>query len=429
MGLSRLVLSNFRSFNKVDIDLSDLNIIIGANASGKSNFIQVFKFLRDLSEFGLDNAISMQGGSEYLLNSQLGSSQEFSMDIYSETLEKYHPRPYSSTKKEVGYDVVETIYSFSLDFSTKRKRFEILRDILRQKCKFYSFKKAGKGTEISEYRGDGEIVVDSSKNIPKLTIQLPPGLQEKDLLEDVLELRFASTFLKHIKLKSKQLYLESSEAPPYFPSIGTTLRNLLAKTSIYDFDPRLSKRAQLITGRAELEPDGSNLAVVINNLLKNKERSQKFYNLLGDLLPFVDRFRVQNIADTVLFTLREKYTRGRSFPAFLLSDGTINLTSLIICLFFENKTLKIIEEPERNIHPHLISRVMNLMKEASKETQIVTTTHNPEVVRHSSINDLLLVFRTKEGFSEIERPADKERVKAFLQEEMGIEELYVQNLL
>jgi predicted ATPase len=191
----------------------------------------------------------------------------------------------------------------------------------------------------------------------------------------------------------------------------------------------LPKKAQLITGRAELETDGSNLAIVINNIIKNTYKRAKFYNLLSDLLPFVQGFRIQNIADNILFAVRESYTGGQSFPAFLLSDGTINLTSLIICLFFEEKSLKIIEEPERNIHPHLISRVMDLMKEESNNSQIITTTHNPEVVRHAELSDILLVSRKRDGFSTIDRPIDKERVKSFLKEEMGIDELYVQNLL
>ena len=75
MTIKKLIVSNFRSFDKINVDLHNLNVVIGANASGKSNFIQIFKFLRDIVEFDLDNAISMQGGSDYLLNANLGSSK------------------------------------------------------------------------------------------------------------------------------------------------------------------------------------------------------------------------------------------------------------------------------------------------------------------------------------------------------------------
>jgi predicted ATPase len=116
-------------------------------------------------------------------------------------------------------------------------------------------------------------------------------------------------------------------------------------------------------------------------------------------------------------------------PASLISDGTINITALIIALFFEKKPLTIIEEPERNIHPYLISKVVEMMKDASNNIQILVSTHNPEIVKLADLENLLLISRDKEGFSVISRPSEKENVKTFLKNEIGIEELYIQNLL
>ncbi len=70
-----------------------------------------------------------------------------------------------------------------------------------------------------------------------------------------------------------------------------------------------------------------------------------------------------------------------------------------------------------------------MMKESSAGKQIMITTHSTEVVKHAAIEDLLLVSRDTEGFSVISRPADKEEVRTFLENEIGIEELYIQNLL
>ncbi len=91
----------------------------------------------------------------------------------------------------------------------------------------------------------------------------------------------------------------------------------------------------------------------------------------------------------------------------------------------------VIEEPERNIHPYLISKIVEMMVDVSERLnkQIIVTTHNPEVVRYTDIDNILLVYRNDKGFSQISRPAEKEEVKIFLENEMGIEELYVQNLL
>jgi predicted ATP-dependent endonuclease of OLD family len=69
------------------------------------------------------------------------------------------------------------------------------------------------------------------------------------------------------------------------------------------------------------------------------------------------------------------------------------------------------------------------MKDASIKKQIIVTTHNPEMVKNADLENILLVSRDKDGFSTISRPAEKEEVKTFLKNEIGIEDLYVQNLL
>ena len=153
-------------------------------------------------------------------------------------------------------------------------------------------------------------------------------------------------------------------------------------------------------------------------------------NLINDLLPFVDKLDVEKFADkSLLFKLREIYAKDQYLPASLISDGTINITGLIIALYFEKKSLTIIEEPERNIHPYLISKVIEMMKDAAKNKQVIVTTHNPEMVKHAGLENILLVSRDKDGFSTVTRPQEKETVKTFLKNQLGIEELYVQNLL
>jgi predicted ATP-dependent endonuclease of OLD family len=93
------------------------------------------------------------------------------------------------------------------------------------------------------------------------------------------------------------------------------------------------------------------------------------------------------------------------------------------------KTILIIEEPVSHIHPFLVARVISMMKESSKKKQIIITTHTTEVVKHSSLENLLFISRDSDGFSVISRPADKEEVRIFLENEIGVDELYVQNLL
>ena len=132
---------------------------------------------------------------------------------------------------------------------------------------------------------------------------------------------------------------------------------------------------------------------------------------------------------SLILTLRERYAKSHAFPAFCLSDGTIAILALIIMLCFDDKPFIIIEEPARHIHPFLVARVMTMIKESSEKKQVMITTHSTEVVKQLCLEDILLISRDSEGFSICSRPGDKEEVRMFLENEVGIEELFLRNLL
>ena len=48
VAITKLTVENFKSFDKLEVELRPFNIVVGTNASGKSNFLDVFRFLRDI---------------------------------------------------------------------------------------------------------------------------------------------------------------------------------------------------------------------------------------------------------------------------------------------------------------------------------------------------------------------------------------------
>ncbi|MFZ8801558.1 MAG: AAA family ATPase [Candidatus Calescibacterium sp.] len=79
--IRKIKVKNFKSFKDLEVGLGKFNVLIGPNSSGKSNFIQIFKFLRDIRNYGLDNAISIQGGVDYLTNINIGPYESLSIEI------------------------------------------------------------------------------------------------------------------------------------------------------------------------------------------------------------------------------------------------------------------------------------------------------------------------------------------------------------
>jgi len=205
--------------------------------------------------------------------------------------------------------------------------------------------------------------------------------------------------------------------------------SFFGRLGAYDIDPHAIKKPHETAGIPRLQENAENLALVLKQILADPEKSRMFHNLLRDMLPFAVEVGIeQYLGTSLLLRLREEYYEG-NLLANLLSDGTVDVVALITALFFEDKDVVIIEEPERNIHPRLISGLMELVKDASRNKQVIITTHSPEVVKHAGLESLLLISRDKEGFSTISRPAEKEAVKIFLENELGLDDLFVQDLL
>jgi len=421
MNIKRIEVENFRSFREIKIDLGNFNVLIGANASGKSNFVQLFAFLRDIARFGLNNALSIQGGVKYLRNIKIGASQNLTMKII---FSLSYERKKRTKEGFIGLRTFESFYEFSLQFNKRGYGFKVIKDKLTQKCEFIKSRKRQKNKpEKKEILGVGEIRISrkSGRNKIKIEIDQPKGvpLNENDLFPPLL---------KEIEIPPRSLLIEA----PFFllaPPLAPPLREMLGDIPIYDFAPKLLARVAPITGKAELEENGENLPIVLKSIEEKKEDKRKLLNLVKDLLPFVENLNVEEFADkSLLIKLKESY-HNQYLPASLMSDGTINIIALIIALYFEKKPFIIIEEPERSLHPYLISKLVELMKEASQDKQIIVTTHNPELIKYAGLENILLVSRGEDGFSTISRPADKEEVRVFLENDIGVEELYIQNLL
>ena len=60
MKISKIEIKNFKSFEDVSLNLSNFNAVVGECASGKSNFIEAFKFLKDRCE-NIEKGINMHG--------------------------------------------------------------------------------------------------------------------------------------------------------------------------------------------------------------------------------------------------------------------------------------------------------------------------------------------------------------------------------
>ena len=366
--------------------------------------------------YGLEDAVSLMGGMDNLIN--LNASENDFLEIGLGLSWDSHNFLFSSSKNPYNLNPYKAYYSFKLS-KKRNNQYKILNE---------------------EF---------------ELEFQILETLQRKDIasgkvpqcLGNVTFLFTKSTSKISSTIKSNNSTIltkeiENNESIKIFRLImGTTRKDLMLSQfrllissdelfKIYDFDPKLLKTPSQITSKRNLEEDGSNIGVVLERLLRDKNDKQKLLNLLKICLPNIEGIQIKkNIDKSVSYQMLESFYNTPLYSQFL-SDGTVSMLALVISLYFnEDKNIIILEEPERNLHPQVIRKLVDMLNEVSENKQIIITTHNSEIVKHSKLNEILCIKRDKLGLSNIEKPENNVRINEFLNNELGIDDLFLDGIL
>jgi predicted ATPase len=123
-----------------------------------------------------------------------------------------------------------------------------------------------------------------------------------------------------------------------------------------------------------LEPDGSNLGLVLSRLWEDAGVRHDILENLRQLYDGIEDYGVSIVSGTVQLYLHESNFR---IPATRLSDGTLRYLCLLAILCHPSPPpLVCIEEPELGLHPDMMPTIARLLKNASERTQLLVTTHS-----------------------------------------------------
>lgn len=416
MRLTRISFSNFKSYKQQKLSLENLNVIIGANGSGKTNFLTVFSFLQNLAEYGIENAIEILGGSSYLLNNTIGTSENLKLSFTMKSTNsiailenRLHER-----NKDIKCDLYDIKYSFELSFTYRD--FEIQTEIVDISFKYYE-------KDINSYEdyiklGIGKIRLERDNKEINVT-------KDFSNIKEIKDIDFSSRIYP-CELGNKTLILDEGRA---FSGLMIIVKNYLRKIPVFDFNYN-SMMKSTDSSISDLKSDGSNLFQKLSDIIQMKTRKNSFLNLLRYLLPFIsDIETTKTIDQSSKINIIEYYNKAIPMPINTMSQGTLMILALVSSLYFEERDILIYDAFEKSIHASLISKLLEIIIEKSEKTQIIITTHNPVVLKSIDISNLFLVTRDKEGFSRIIKPHENKMVKDFLKSDIGLDDLFIDNLL
>lgn len=325
MLITRLKLKNWRNFREVDVPLGPRAYLIGANASGKSNLLDVFRFLRTVAQTeggGLQKAVKDRHG--------LGK------------LRSLHARKDPEVRVEV--ELSDSIYD----------REPTWRYVL-------ALKNEGKGANrvlVSEERVEHQ-------GVPVLTRPNPEDEVDVDRLT--------------------QTHLEQINNNHEFRS----LMEALAATTYLHLVPQLLKHGDEIGARVlENDPFGQGLIQRIAKTPKKTRdaRLRRIAKALSQAVPLFSELRFEQDDVTGLWHLEANFTHWRVHGAWQreeqFSDGTLRLIGLLWALQ-EGEGLILLEEPELSLNdgivehiPLLVDRVLRDRKKRLASRQVLISTHS-----------------------------------------------------
>jgi predicted ATPase len=367
-ALAKLTVKGFKSIKELnEFKLGDLNVIIGANGAGKSNFVQIFRMLMAMTQKNFSKFILERGGADNFLFNGPKVTPIINMEFEFASL----------SDNAAG----SNSYKFELT-PTADEKFLISeeRKYITTSWRYYGspseesrlYDERNEKSFDGQWNGVGHFVYESISNWMVYHFHDTGDrsrMRRSEIVEDYHKLRGDAA-----NIAPFLLHLKNDE---YFAGYY-----------------------------------------------------KKIVDAVRLVIPFFDDFRldVQRLGEAE--KVRLSWTqRGSDFPMqpYHLSDGSIRFICLATALLQPNPpSTIIIDEPELGLHPAAIVVLAELIQAASKQTQVIVATQSPALIDQFAIEDIIVMNR-QDGASTFERLKEKD-FSAWL-EDYSVGELWSKNVI
>jgi len=371
--ITKLQLTNFKNFTDATVDLGPFSVLVGTNASGKSNLRDAFRVLHGISRgYNLAEIIGDKWGD--------GGIQQW-RGIRGGIREV---ATYGQTTFALKADVAGYTYEVhvKVDFSGQPPR--VIRESLYHISRWT-------GPELMYSSHVSEDWVDQPDD-PKLFCVRQPRGGDYRSHGPKLTLLSSQPALTQV--------LEKHNARRVTKDACTEVLDMLANMRFLDLSPD-AMRMPSQPGQIVLGDRGENLSSVLQAICEDDEKKQAVVEWLQELTPLdvCDFTFVPDQTGRILLNLVEE--GGQQVSAYSASDGTLRFLAMIAALLGPTPDrFYFFEELENGIHPTRLHLLVQLIEQAchSEEIQVVASTHSPQLLTFMSSKsreDAALIYRTE----------------------------------
>jgi predicted ATPase len=342
--IENVSLVNYKSIGDVSVSLRPLTVVVGRNGSGKSNFLDSLRFIAEALSTTLGQAISSRGGPKALTHRQKGS----------------------------------------------RLRIEIAFRLAANRKATYTLELEQGVVEWEE------LIIPGSKGL------LKAGYVRAGLSVTV---QVKSAAIPGIAVFPDRLALVSLSGHPEFREAFDALSSM----RFYRFNPDAMREPQVPDDGTMLRENGSNITSVWRRLQTvDPTALDRLTRFFAVIVPETRRIRPVEFGPTETLSFEQTGADDRElqFYASSMSDGTLRALGALVASRqgkgAATPAIVGIEEPETALHPGAVAALMDALHEASATTQIIVTSHSPDLLDHVDIDtDALLLTDLRDGATTI----------------------------
>lgn len=374
-----LHVKNYRVLHDLALKgITPLTVFLGPNGSGKSTIFDVFAFLSECFSVGLRKAWDKRGRFKELRSR--GSTGPIEIELgYRESRDSHL-----------------CTYHLTIDEDTTSGPF------VAQEWMQWDDKQGKPFRFLDFNNGEGMVVTGDQPDEREMRIH------EKLTSPDVLAVSTLGQLAKHPRISALRRFIT-----------GWYLSYLTADAT----------RGVPEAGAQErLSETGDNLPNVIQYLKEQHEsRLAEILKTLSERVPRLERVESHFMPDGRLLLQIKDAPFEQPIMAKFASDGTLKMLAYLTLLYDPSPPELIgIEEPENHLHPRLLPELAEECRMATERTQLMVTTHSPFFVDGLRPEELWVLYRDEQGYTQAKKAADMTGISEFVQEGASLGQLWME---
>lgn len=395
-----LQVKNYRALKNLELKkITPLTVFLGPNGSGKSTIFDVFAFLSDCFSVGLRQAWDKRGRFKELRTR--GQQEPIVIEL------KYRQKPYSGGGRQK--DSGQRLLTYHIAINEDQKGPYIAEEWLQWK-RIYATKGLTPFFEFLKFK-EGVGQVSSGKFYGNFPDESDVRSEEKLASREMLAVNALGQFAKHLYVSGLRDFIKS-----WYLSYLTADNT---RTT-----PEAGPQEHLST-------TGNNLANVIQYLKEqHPERLKRILQILSERIPNLESVESDLMPDGRLLLQIKDAPFKKPIQAKFASDGTLKMLAYLTILHDPSPAQLVgIEEPENHLYPHLLPELAEECRIAASQTQLMVTTHSPFFVNGLYPDEVRIIHRDNNGYTQTKRAIDIKGVKEHIEQGSQLGYLWMQSYL